>query len=130
MIRAPWQAQTDLVITVHETASAPMLRWTLTCGPDGGTLPHPIRACKVLNSAWHPFAPVSPGVMCPMIVYGPQTATITGYWHGTWISAQFDRIDGCQAARSNKIASILPIAAGPVNPGGPMMTGSPVPAAS
>jgi hypothetical protein len=121
----PWHPQAELWITVRDSPSSPVLHWTLTCGPDGGTLPGPARACWQLSQAGQPFAPVPPGVMCPMIYFGPQTATVTGYWYGTWISVRFGRSDGCQEARWNKVISALglTVQAGEVNPGGPMQPG-------
>jgi hypothetical protein len=123
---APSGPQANLVITVSESPSAPVLRWTLTCAPDGGTLPDPARACRMLNSVWNPFMPVRTGVMCPMIVYGPQLTTITGYWHGTWISVRFSRTYSCQAAQWNKILSVIPAGPGQINPGGTMVPGPPL----
>ena len=126
MFPGPRYAAADLLITVRVSPSARPLWWTLTCGPVGGTLPHPARACRELNSTLDPFAPLARGIACPMIYYGPQTATITGWWHGTWIEARFSRTDGCQAERWNKVgrALVLPVNA-PVNPGGPMLPGHP-----
>jgi hypothetical protein len=120
-----WHAEVDLVITVRDTAASPAVQWTLTCGPDGGTLPDPARACEQLNAIRPPFAPLSPGVMCPMIVSGPQTATISGYWHGSRIFIQLNRDDGCQAARWNRLIVALGLNDDPgqVNPGGLMQPG-------
>jgi hypothetical protein len=126
MIPVPWRAEADLVITVQDSPSAPILRWTLTCRPDGGTLPDPVRACRMLRGVWDPFTPVRVGVMCTMIVYGTQITTITGYWHGTWISVRFSRTYGCQAAQWYQILSVLPASSGQVNPGGPMVPGPPL----
>ena len=129
MIPVPWRPQANLVITVREWPTAPVWRWTLTCRPDGGTLPHPARACRVLAEVWDPFTPLPRGVMCPMIVYGPQITTITGWWRGTWISVRFSRTYSCQAAQWDRILTVLPggpaVPAG-VNPGGPMRPGPPV----
>jgi hypothetical protein len=116
----PW---TRLAITEQQGPGWPQLQWVLTCDPAGGTLPQPARACARLSGAWQPFAPPPTDVMCPMIVFGPQSLTITGYWQGTWINAQFNRNDGCQEARWNTIiwALSLPVLQG-INPGGPMQS--------
>jgi hypothetical protein len=63
--------------------------------------------------------------MCPMIAYGTQFTTITGYWHGTWISARFSRTFSCQAPQWFEILPVLPAGPGQVNPGGPMLPGPP-----
>jgi hypothetical protein len=123
MIPVPWGPQAALEVTIQESPSAPVLRWTLTCGPAGGTLPDPVRACRVLNRVWDPYTPVHIGWMCPMIAYGTQFTTITGYWHGTWISARFSRTFSCQAPQWFEILPVLPSGPGQVNPGGPMLPG-------
>jgi hypothetical protein len=126
MIPARWRPRADLVITARESPTAPVRRWTLTCRPDGGTLPHPVRACQVLDDVWHPFTPLPRGVMCPMIVYGPEITTITGWWDGKWISVRFSRTYSCQAAQWDRILTMVPAVPAGVNPGGPMVPGPPV----
>ncbi len=125
MIPPPWVPQADLLITIQDAPSAPVQQWTLTCGPDGGTLPDPVRACRVLGEVWNPFTPVRIGVMCPMIVYGSQITTITGWWRGSWISVRFSRTFSCQAPEWYQILSALPGGSGQVNPGGLMLPGPP-----
>jgi subtilisin inhibitor-like len=107
----------SLVISVAAARGATPHRWTLSCDPAGGTHPDAQAACAALASAKHPFAPVAAGIMCPMIASGPQTATITGTWHGQKVSARYSRADGCQTDRWNKLEKVL----GQVNPGGPMV---------
>jgi Subtilisin inhibitor-like len=123
---SPWIPRADLLITIQAWPSAPVRRWTLTCGPAGGTLPHPFRACRVLSEVWDPFTPVRIGVMCPMIVYGPQITTISGWWHGSWISVRFSRTFSCEAPQWYRILSSFPGGSGQVNPGGPMLPAPPV----
>ena len=115
----------SLVVRVTAAHGATPHRWTLTCGPDGGTHPDAQAACAALAAVRHPFAQVAAGVMCPMIASGPQTATITGTWQGQKVSARYSRVNGCQTARWNKLEKVL----GQVNPGGPMIpaSGSPAP---
>ena len=127
-IPMPGQANT-LLISVTEGPLLPAWTWTLTCNPDGGTHPNPVQACNTLFGTPNPFAPVPVGVMCSMIYYGSQTATITGYWHGQPVSAQFSRVDGCQEQRWAKIAPVLviPVGLAPANPGGPYLPGPVVP---
>lgn len=113
-------AASSLVISVAAKHGGTPHRWTLTCGPAGGTHPDASAACAALARVKHPFAPVAAGVMCPMIASGPQTATITGTWHGQQVSARYSRVDGCQTDRWNKLEKVL----GQVNPGGPMIPAS------
>jgi hypothetical protein len=121
----------DLVVTVRIFPRSRALRWVLTCRPDGGSLPFAGRACGQISRTWDPFAPVPRGhELCSMIAFGPQTATVTGFWRGTWISARFSRNNGCEAARWDRVSWMLvvPVAGdpgGPINPGGPMVSGAP-----
>ena len=110
----------SLVISVATADGGTPHRWTLTCGPAGGSHPDARAACAALATVKHPFAPVAVGVMCPMIAGGPQTATITGTWHGQRVSARYSRADGCQLVRWDKLEKVL----GQVNPGGPMIPAS------
>ena len=114
-----------LVIKVASDHGATPHRWTLTCGPVGGTHPDARAACAALATVKHPFAQVAPGIMCSMVAGGPQTATITGTWHGQKVSATYSRANGCQTQRWNKLEKVL----GQVNPGGPMIPASGSPAA-
>src|ERR1700722_10532713 len=107
----------SITITVLAAHGATPKRWNLTCDPAGGTHPSPHAACQTLVHAKSAFTPVPPGVMCPMIASGPQTASITGTWQGKHVSATYSRDNGCQTARWQALEKIL----GPVNPGGPMI---------
>jgi Subtilisin inhibitor-like len=120
----------NLLITARESPSSPELAWSLTCNPDGGTHPDPALACQTLSTVQDPFATVPAGVVCSMIYYGPQTATVTGYWQGLPVSAQFSRVNGCEEQRWEKIAPVLvvPVPQVPANPGGPIRPGPPSPA--
>lgn len=113
-------AATSLVISVITAHGAAPRRWTLTCGPAGGPRPGAQAACAALASVKHPFAPVAAGVMCPMTASGPQSATITGTWHGQQVSASYSRTHDCQPELWNKLEKAL----GLVNPGGPMVPAS------
>jgi hypothetical protein len=114
----PAQPSVSLTINVRPNPQARAQHWTLTCGPDGGTLVHPAAACAALARVPDPFAPVRRGVMCSMIYGGPQTATIDGSWHGHPVHATFSRADGCQTARWNRIAPVFGPYANPVAMGG------------
>jgi hypothetical protein len=104
---SPMQPSASLTVSVRPNAHASVRHWTLTCGPDGGTLMHPATACAALTRVPDPFAPVKRGVMCSMIYGGPQTATIEGTWRGKQVHATFSRVDGCQTARWNRIAPVF-----------------------
>jgi len=82
--------------------------WTLTCGPAGGTLPRHAQACTRLGRLDAPFAPVAKGTACSQVYGGPQTAQIAGTYRGRRIRAAFNRQNGCEIARWNRVAFLLP----------------------
>jgi hypothetical protein len=83
-------------------------RWTLRCGPAGGTLPRPQRACRRLLGLRRPFAPVPRGTACTQIYGGPQTARVRGRLRGKRVSASFSRTDGCQISRWDRVRFLFP----------------------
>lgn len=115
----------SLMISVTAARGDTPRHATLTCGPGaaGGTLPHPEVACAALAGAKNPFAPVPHGIMCSMIDSGPQTASITGTWHGARVASRYSRADSCETARWNKLWKVF----SQVNPGGPMIPASGAP---
>jgi Subtilisin inhibitor-like len=107
----------SLTIKVRPSAHVTAQLWTLSCGPAGGTLPHPAAACAALAQVSDPFAPVRRGMMCAMIYSGPQTAIIEGTWHGKQVAATFSRVDSCQTARWSRIAPVFGPYANPATTG-------------
>jgi Subtilisin inhibitor-like len=82
--------------------------WTLRCGTTvGGTLPHRATACERLSRRQNPFAPVPPDVACSEIFGGPQTALVTGRFRGRRVNARFNRRNGCEIARWNRVQFLL-----------------------
>lgn len=102
-------AVTALTITIWPSGLAgPSERWTLRCGPTGGTLPARVAACRKLNSLSAPFRPIRQGVACTQIYGGPAVARVTGRFRGTRIWAEFRRRDGCEIARWDRLRPLLP----------------------
>ena len=87
-------------------------RWTLECGPAGGTHPRPVRACARLAATPSPFRPVPRDAMCTEIYGGPQEALVTGTYRGARVNARFNRVNGCEIARWDRIAVLFPVAVG------------------
>jgi hypothetical protein len=101
---APPPTRLSIVVTDGGTQ-----RWTLTCGPDGGTHPHPDQACAALARAGaSALKPVPAEQVCTQIYGGPQAATITGTWRGTDVKATLRRTNGCEIARWSQLAGLLP----------------------
>ena len=85
--------------------------WTLECDPAGGTHPTPERACARLASLPAPFKPVPKDMMCTQIYGGPEEARVTGTFRGRSVDARFNRVNGCEIARWDRVAVLFPIAA-------------------
>jgi len=49
--------------------------------------------------------------MCTQIYGGPEEARVTGTFRGRSIDARFNRVNGCEIARWNRVAVLFPIAA-------------------
>lgn len=100
----------DLVITVTQEPGATPRRDALQCdgSRSSGTLPDPAAACAALGAMAAPFAPLPSGVACSQVYGGPQTATITGTWHGRAVDVALSRTDGCRVEQWNRLAVLLP----------------------
>jgi hypothetical protein len=98
---------TSLEISVTPGGEAPTKVWTLRC-PEGGTLPDAAEACNKLESLDDPFAPVPKDVACTQIYGGPQEADVRGVFRGRPVEAHFDRGNGCEIARWDKVQFLFP----------------------
>jgi len=105
-------ASTSLHITVWPNGSGhlPEKTYTLICNPAGGTLPHRPEACRLLARLKTPFAPTPPNVACSQVYGGPQVALVTGRFRGRSVRASFNRRDGCEIDRWNRVAFLFPSA--------------------
>jgi hypothetical protein len=98
---------TSLEISVTLSGEAPTKIWTLRC-PDGGTLPDAAEACSKLESLDDPFAPVPKDVACTQVYGGTQEADVRGFFRGRPVEAHFDRGNGCEIARWDKVQFLFP----------------------
>ncbi|MFI6943939.1 SSI family serine proteinase inhibitor [Streptomyces sp. NPDC050418] len=108
-----------LTITSGGGAAAPYVTYELSCeadGSGGGSHPRADEACARLAAVGgegrDPFAAVPADALCTQQYGGPETARITGTWHGRQVSAEFDRSDGCEIGRWQQLVPVLPEAAG------------------
>jgi hypothetical protein len=114
-------AKVSLTVVVTPSPGATPKRWTLRCDPAGGTHPDAQAACRDLLDSKNPFAPIPRGIMCPMIVAGPQKATISGTFFGQHVASNFSKA-GCEAARWAKLGVVF----GSAGSGAGAESGSPV----
>jgi hypothetical protein len=99
---------TDLRITVWPQGKpGPSTQRTLRCDPAAGTLARPARACRRLGAAAKPFAPIPPDTACTQIYGGPQVALVAGTYHRTRIWTRFQRRNGCEIDRWNRLAFLF-----------------------
>ncbi len=102
-------AATALTIVIWpQGVDGPSERWTLRCGPTGGTLPARVAACRRLNALANPFRPVPKDAICTEIYGGPQVARITGRHKGRRVWATVQRRNGCEIARWDRLRPLLP----------------------
>jgi hypothetical protein len=103
-------ASTSLNITVwpNGEGNGGKKVWTLRCAPVGGTLPHRANACRQLAALRAPFAPTPKNSACTQIYGGPQEALVTGRFRGRPIQARFNRKDGCELGRWNRVRFLFP----------------------
>ncbi|MFE1249101.1 SSI family serine proteinase inhibitor [Streptomyces sp. NPDC058735] len=100
-----------LTVTVENAGRADGT-FELYCAPESGSHPDPRGACAALerDTRWGKdlFAPAPEGGFCTMQYGGPATAHVTGTWSGRHVDATYDRRDGCQIARWDRLVPLLP----------------------
>ncbi|MEU5594059.1 SSI family serine proteinase inhibitor [Streptomyces sp. NPDC020298] len=101
-----------LTVTVRHAGGGRDGRYRLSCHPGAGSHPDVGGACRTLdrNTRWgrDTFAPVAPGQMCTMLYGGPATAHVTGVWAGRPVDATYDRSNGCEIDRWDRLVPLLP----------------------
>jgi hypothetical protein len=99
---------TDLTITVIADEGAEPVVMHLVCDPAGGDHPQPAEACaKIKAAGLDVFQPVPKDQACTMIFGGPQTATISGSYKGAHVEASFNRSNGCEIDRWEKLGTTV-----------------------
>jgi Subtilisin inhibitor-like len=110
ILAATLLAATSLHITVWPSGQdqLPKRTYTLTCAPTGGTLPRRAAVCGRLQDLRTPFAPTPKDVACTAIYGGPQEARVTGRFRGRAVRAWFNRKNGCEITRWNRVRFLFP----------------------
>ncbi|WP_416978010.1 SSI family serine proteinase inhibitor [Streptomyces sp. T028] len=105
-------AQDHLVVTVRNAGGRVDGVFEVWCRPDGGRHPDVSGACRAVerNTRWgrDPFAPLPGGSVCTMRYGGPATAHVTGRWAGRPVDATYDRRNGCEIERWDRMVPLLP----------------------
>lgn len=106
------RAGDHLTVTVRNAGGGKDGTFELYCHPGGGTHPDAGSACAALDrgTRWgkDTFAPVPERSLCTMQYGGPATAHVTGTWAGRPVDARYDRSDGCQIGRWDRLVPVLP----------------------
>ncbi|WP_046727520.1 SSI family serine proteinase inhibitor [Streptomyces humi] len=101
-----------LTVTVAHAGDGRDGTYELSCHPGAGSHPDVSGACRALdrNTRWgrDAFAPVAPGTACTMLHGGPATARVTGTWAGRPVDATYDRSNGCETGRWDRMVPLLP----------------------
>ncbi|GGW52373.1 hypothetical protein GCM10010503_31760 [Streptomyces lucensis JCM 4490] len=101
-----------LTVVVRHAGTGRDGTYEVFCHPDGGGHPDVAGACRALDShaRWgrDPFAPVDPDSVCTQLYGGPATARVTGSWAGRRVDATYDRGDGCEIGRWDRMVPLLP----------------------
>ncbi|MFI1367226.1 SSI family serine proteinase inhibitor [Streptomyces griseochromogenes] len=107
-----------LTVVVRHAGSGLDGTYELSCHPEAGRHPDAAGACRALdaNTRWgrDTFAPVAPGSTCTMLYGGPATAHVTGTWAGRPVDASYDRSNGCEIGRWDRLVPALPRVGSPV----------------
>jgi hypothetical protein len=81
---------------------------TLRCDPPGGSAPRPVAACRAVAAAGRAaFRPIPPDAACTQIYGGPAVALVTGRLDGRRVWARFDRENGCEIDRWQRLVLLL-----------------------
>ncbi|WP_369390416.1 SSI family serine proteinase inhibitor [Streptomyces sp. CG1] len=111
-VRPEDQASDHLTVVVQHAGPERDGAHELFCHPAGGSHPDAAQACRTLDkdTRWGQdlFAPVAPGTTCTMLYGGPATAHVTGTWAGRSIDATYDRSNGCEIGRWDRMVPLLP----------------------
>jgi hypothetical protein len=102
---------TRLAISVYPNGtedSSTVHRYRLECGPAGGTIARPARACRILAARADPFARLGPHTRCAQVIDGPQEAFVTGVLRGRRIGAHLSLTSSCETLRWRRLAAVVP----------------------
>ena len=101
---------TEVTVTFWpEGADGASVEATLTCEPAAGTHPDPEAACAALATDPAALEPVPADSVCTMIFGGPEQATVVGVVNGEDVDVAFERSNGCELDRWDRMAALLQI---------------------
>jgi hypothetical protein len=84
-------------------------RFDLSCDPPGGDHPNAEAACAALAAHSEAIEAVPPDTACTQIFGGPEQAEVTGLFRGRDVEATFDRSNGCEIDRWDRLAALFDV---------------------
>jgi len=103
------RADLDLMVAYDAGDGSAPAEWTLSClGEPTGTHPDAQAACAHLSGLDDPFAPLPGDLACTEQYGGPQTAHVTGLWHGEDVDVELSRTDGCRISQWESLVPLVP----------------------
>jgi hypothetical protein len=93
----------DHLTVTYDDGSGEVRTFDVTCDPRSTDA-----TCAYLDSIGGPVPAVPDGQVCSMLYGGPQTARVTGMWHGRPVAETYSRTDGCEVARWSRMEPALP----------------------
>lgn len=102
-------ATIDLVIEVRDSPAATPAKFVVRCpDSDNSTVPDPAVACAELERSGQSLLFPTPrsGRTCQDVYSGPQTAHVTGTFHGKPVNRAFSRTNSCTTAAYAKLAAL------------------------
>jgi hypothetical protein len=106
--RAGSDASAATSLAIHEAGGlAGSIRYSLTCDPAGGTLPHPGRVCRALASHPELLTPVAPGnpFPCP---FGQPSFAISGRHAGRAVDVAYTACTSGQGPIASRWRALVP----------------------
>ena len=108
-VEADIPADDDLIVEIDRADGSAPERYTLNCA-DVAASDHPAAqaACDHLAAMDEPFAPLPADAICAQVFDGPETARVTGRWHGEPVDLELARNDSCRTGQWDGLGPLLP----------------------
>ena len=105
---APGVSATELRVTLWpDGRSGRAVVATLACDPPAGNHPRAAAACRALSENVDALDPVPADAICTQLFGGPEEAEIEGTLEGRAVRASFNKRNGCEIARWERLGSVL-----------------------
>ena len=100
----------SVIVLSNPSLTPPCPKYGFAAEPPIGTHPNLEEACRVLREFADdrdPFARIGGDVAFAW--YGPDVATVQGFWRGRWVQSRFNLNDSGGHARWSRLVPVLPV---------------------